>query len=462
MRPAPPRSLRATTLCVLLTACGAIAAAPPAQAVDWGRVQEEATGLLQRYVRIRSVNPPADTREAAAFLESILREEGIPVETFEPAPGRVNLLARIAARSGRTDAAAKPVMLLHHMDVVPVDPDRWPGNPFSGEVADGHLHGRGAVDMKGLGIVHLMAFLTLHRNRVPLTRDLLLLATADEETGGEWGARWMIGNHWEKMDPEYVFDEGGFGSRDVISADGRLTFGVAVAEKKILWIRVTVRGTAGHGSQPLEDNPNVLLARVLAAIAARPDVAQAGPVVREMEARLGALADNKFTRAIRRDTVSLTTLRSGVGDPPKVNVIPSLAQATIDCRLLPETDVDAFLADLRALAPDEGRLEIETIYRMDDTPVTPHDTPMFAALERAILARYPGATVTPMMLPYGTDSNTFRVRGARAYGINPMILDASIVASMHSDAERVPVAGLGDAVRVFHDLLRGCCAAPAP
>lgn len=450
------RAQRIATVAVCAAAVAFASLGATAADVDWAGVQKEAAALLQRYIRIQSVNPPADTREAAALLKGVLDAEGIEVETFEPAPGRVSLLARIPATEAPSGGKPRPLMLLHHMDVVPVDPAHWQEDPFSGAIHDSYLHGRGTADMKGVGVIHLMTLITLKRQKVPLARDIILTATADEETGGEWGARWLIANHWDRLNPEFVLDEGGFGARDILAADGRLAFGISVAEKRMLWLSLTAEGTAGHGSQPIPDNANVRLARALSAIAGRDAPASATPVIQEMTKRLGPLADNKFTRAIQRDTISITTLRSGVGEPPKVNVIPSTAVATLDCRLLPDTDPNRFLADLKALLPDGLRLEVD--YRMDEAPVTSYQTPMFAALEKAILKEHPGATVTPMQIPYGTDSNTFRVKGAMAYGLIPMLVDASIIASMHSDEEKIPVAELSRGVRILYNAVTDCCA----
>ena len=454
-----PRRLRAT----LSTALALAAASPAALAraerpIDWEAVSRQATDLLQSYIRIRSINPPADTAEAARFLEGVLRSEGIEARAYEAAPGKVNLMARL--RATRAPAGSAPlgaVLLLHHMDVVPVDPSRWRVDPFSGEVRDGYLYGRGSVDMKQVGVIHLLTLAALKRSEVPLKRDVVFLATADEETGGHQGARWMIEHHWDDLAPEYVLDEGGFGARDVLGAAGRLVFGVSVAEKKVLWLKLIATGTAGHGSQPTADNPNVLLARALSAIASRTGVGAVPPVVGELRARIGDLAVNKFTNAIQRDTVSITALRAGVGEPPKANVIPSSAEATLDCRLLPGTDPDAFLRDIEQALPDRQRMKLEVIYRMDETPVTPHQTALFAALEKAIRAEHPDAVVAPMLIPYGTDSNSFRVRGAKAYGLTPMVLDASIIASMHSDEERVPVAELVRGVRILYNGLKDFC-----
>jgi len=450
-RLAGPVTIALTLACFGL--CGPVRASEP----DWNAVSKEAVDLLGRYVRLRSVNPPADTAATAAFLKEILDREGIEAKLFESAPGKVNLLARLPATNPAPGAKPGALLLLHHMDVVPVDAARWPVDPFSGEIRDGYLYGRGSVDMKDIGVIHLLAMVNLKRQKVPLVRDVLLMASADEESGGEHGAKWMIEHHWADLAPEYVLDEGGFGARDVLAADGRLVFGVSVAEKKILWGRLVATGTAGHGSQPISDNANDALARALAAIASREETSGGNAVIDELTRRIGDLASNKFTNAIRSDTVSITTLRSGVGSPPKPNVIPSSAEATLDCRLLGDTDTDRFIAGLLETAGGGDRIRFETISRQDDTPVTPSDTPLFAAIERAIRAEYPQAVVAPMLIPYGTDSNAFRVKGAKAYGLTPMVLDASIIASMHSDAERVPVAELVRGVRIFYSMLTDFC-----
>src|SRR5688572_1351213 len=203
---------------MLLSGPAAAGGRPSPGDVDWEAVSRESVDLLRAYVRIPSVNPPADTRATAAFLKEILQREGIEARLFERVPGKVNLLARLKASPGQGIANAGPLLLLHHMDVVPVDAARWPVDPFGGEIKDGFIQGRGTADMKGVGILHLMVMLTLQRRHVPLSRDVLLMATADEETGGHDGARWMIEHLGDELRPEYVLDEGGFGSRDVMAA----------------------------------------------------------------------------------------------------------------------------------------------------------------------------------------------------------------------------------------------------
>jgi acetylornithine deacetylase/succinyl-diaminopimelate desuccinylase-like protein len=342
------------------------------------------------------------------------------------------------------------------MDVVPADASRWDVDPFGGEVRDGHIWGRGAMDMKGTGTLQLYAFLTLARQKVSLDRDVILMAVPDEEIGGGLGARYMIENHYQELDPEYVLDEGGFGTREVY-VDGRLVFGISVAEKQIVWLEATAEGVAGHGSQPNDQNPNDKLVKALSRFFAEPFPSASNPVLQALRSELGTLETNKFTNAIQNTTVSLTSLRSGVGDPPKMNVIPSIAKATLDSRLLPGTDADEWLSEVKSRLGEE--ISVTVVYQSDESVVTPHDTEMFQALAAAIRRHHPEAVVVPTPIPYGTDSNAFRHRGAKSYGILPVVLSSSIVSSMHSDAERIPVDQIESGIRIFYEALREVAAA---
>ena len=425
-----------------------------AQTIDWNAIGDEAITLLQEYVRIDTSNPPGDTRKAADFLAAIFEREGIPVTRYESAPGKAIVYARLKATT--SPAAGKPIVLLHHMDVVPADRSQWKIDPFAATIERGEMRARGALDMKSLGVAHLMAFLTLKRQHVPLTRDVILLAEPDEEIGGAMGARWMIANHFAELDPEYVLDEGGFGSADLF-APGKLVYGVAVAEKKILWLKVRATGVAGHGSQPHDQNPNDRLLRALARLlAATEGASPAGhesSLVETMKARVGTLAANKFTNAIQRSTIAVTWVRSGVGDPPKINVIPSVAEAGLDCRLLPGVTRDQWIAEVNRRLGDPS-LAIEVINESDDAIVSPYDSPLYRSLDAAIRRVHPNAIVTPMLIPYGTDSNAFRPRGVKSYGLFPAILSAETVASMHGDAERVPIDGVKESVQILYEALR--------
>jgi acetylornithine deacetylase/succinyl-diaminopimelate desuccinylase-like protein len=419
------------------------------QTTDWQAVEGEALKTLQAYVRINTSNPPGDVTKAADFLGDVLKREGIDVTRYESGPGRSILLARLKGNG----TGGKAILLESHMDVVPTDPTRWARDPFGAEIVDGRMWGRGTIDMKGIGTSYLYAFIMLHRLKVPLSRDVLLMFVPDEEVGGELGAAWMRKNHYDELDPEYVIDEGGFGSRDMFTA-GKLVFGISVAEKKIMWLRLRAEGVAGHGSQPNGQNPNEHLMQALSRLFAAPVAAAPFPVVDVMKQRIGGpLAANKFNNAIQQSTISLTSLRSGVGDPPKVNVIPSVAEATLDCRLLPGTTAEQWIKEVERRLADPT-ITIEVINAGEDSVVSPQDTPMYRALESAIKRQHPEAIVTPMTVPYGTDSNGFRPRGVKSYGIFTGIIPAASILSMHGDAEFMPVDALGPAIRILFEAVK--------
>jgi acetylornithine deacetylase/succinyl-diaminopimelate desuccinylase-like protein len=439
---------RWTILALGTLMCGLVSSVASAQAApDWQAVEAEAIRTIQAYVRINTSNPPGDVTKAADFLMGLLQREGIPVTRYESGPGRAIVLARL-----KGTGTAKPLLLLHHMDVVPTDPARWQHDPFGAEIVDGKIWGRGSIDMKGLGVVQLMAFLSLKRQNVPLTRDVILMAVPDEETGGTLGAAWMRTNHYQDIDPEFILDEGGFGSRDLF-APGKLVFGISVAEKKILWLKVRAEGVAGHGSQPHDQNPNDRLVRALGRLLGEPLPTSSFTVLDTMKSRVGSLAANKFNNAIQHSTISLTSLRSGVGDPPKVNVIPSVAEATLDCRVLPGTTKDQWLADIRRRRGDPW-ITIDIVYEGDDPIVTTQDSTFYRALEAAVKRRHPDAIVTPMVVPYGTDANGFRPRGVKSYGFTPVIVPAAAVMSMHGDAEFLPVDAVGPAIQILFEALK--------
>jgi acetylornithine deacetylase/succinyl-diaminopimelate desuccinylase-like protein len=412
--------------------------------------QDEITALLQQYVRIDTSNPPGNTSKAADFLTDVLKREGIAVTRYESEPGKSIVLARLKATV--SPPAGKAILLLHHMDTVPADRTQWKTDPFSATIQNDELWGRGAMDMKGQGVAQLAAFLRLKRERVPLTRDVILLAEPDEEIGGAGGARWMIANHYTELDPEFVIDEGGFGSRDLFSA-GKLVYGISVAEKKLIWLKVRAEGVAGHGSQPHDQNPNDRLARALGRLLGQPMPSGDFSVLKTMTSRVGTFAPNKFTNAITHSTISLTWMRSGVGDPPKINVIPSVAEAGLDCRVMPGTTRDQWLEEIRRRLGDPT-LTLEVVNESDDPVVTPQDTTIYRAIEKAIQQRHPDAIVTPMLIPYGTDSNAFRPKGAKSYGIFPAILPADVVSQMHGDAEHMPLAAVREAADVLFEALK--------
>ena len=429
---------------ILLLAAGLASAAEP----DWKRLEKEALDFLQQYVRVESIDPPADTRAAANLVKGLLERHGIAARLVPSGPGgQVNLLVRIPGR----DRTKKPLLLLNHLDVVPVDRKAWQLDPFAAIIRDGDIWGRGTMDMKGIGAQHMMALVALKEAGITPARDIVMLSTADEENDGTWGIRWMVANQFREIDAEYVLDEGGFGTRDIL-AQGKLVFGIAVGEKQTVWLRLRAQGTAAHGSQPIPDNANLTLLRAIDKALALPP-AKPHPVVAEMIRAIGGpLAKNRYTNAIQGNTASLTTLSAGVGSPAKVNVIPSVAEATIDCRLLPGVNAPEFISEMKARINDP-RVTIQMINSPDDPGASSSRTPLFEAIRKAILKSHPDAIVTPMLVPHGTDSVKLRKKGITAYGLTPMVLDMSQALSMHSDREHIPVAEYLKGMRIVYDVL---------
>ncbi|HLJ47072.1 MAG TPA: M20/M25/M40 family metallo-hydrolase [Bryobacteraceae bacterium] len=431
-------------LSVLLT-LGVCCAAEP----DWPALEQHALEFLQSYVRIPSISPPSDTAAAARLLQAELERNGLQPHLYVSGPiGQTNLIVRLKGR----DSSRKPLLLLNHLDVVPVDAKAWKVDPFGAAIQDGYIWGRGTYDMKGIGVMQLMSLIALHNAGITPSRDIVMLSTADEEMGGQYGIQWMIAHHFDEIDAEYVLDEGGIGSREVL-APGKLMFGISVGDKIVFWLRLRAHGTAGHGSQPIPDNANVILMHAIEKAIALPEGGKQNPVVEEMRrAAGGPMATNKFTSAIQRNTISLTTLTSGVGSPPKSNVIPSVAEATLDCRLLPGTNAEEFVSEMKARINDP-RVQVEVITQAPDPPLSRSDTSLFATMREALLHYNPGAVVTPMLVPFGTDSAYLQMRGVTAYGFTPMVIDAATAATMHSDSERIPVSEFHKGLRIYYEVL---------
>ena len=417
---------------------------------DWPAVESHAVDLLRQYVQIKSVNPPADTRAAAKLLAGEFHAAGLEAKTYESdSPGKVNLLVRLAGQ----DRSKKPLLLLNHMDVVPVDPARWNKQPFGAEIIDGALWGRGSLDMKSTGVAELTALIQMKKLGIVPPRDILFLSTCDEESDGLHGAGWMIANHWQELNPEFVLDEGGIGSGDLYSTS-KTVFGISVGDKQVLWLKMRAAGTSGHASQPIPENANdILMAAIQKAKEFKP-TGKPNAVIEQMRSSIGTFAPNKFMNAVVKNTMSLTTLRSGVGDPPKVNVIPSVAEATLDCRLLPGQNAEEFVSEIKARVND-SRITFEQLSHPADPGPSRTDTPLFQALVKAIHAQHPDAVVVPTIIPYGTDTQKFRLKGVIGYGLMPFRVDAATIATMHSDSERVPLDEFKKGLHIYFGILSG-------
>jgi acetylornithine deacetylase/succinyl-diaminopimelate desuccinylase-like protein len=424
--------------------------------------------LLRRYLQIDTTVPPGNERRGALFYKEILDREGIASEIDEFAPGRANLLATL-----KGSGAKRPLILMNHIDVVPADPSRWSAPPFSGLAKDGFLWGRGAQDMKSEGILQLLALIRAKREGLPLDRDILFLATADEEAGfaGALRALSQAGFRDRLENAEYLITEGG---ENISDASGRpLYFGVATAEKGPFWLTLRTTGTPGHGSRPIADSALNRLVRALERVrqhktrlSVLPSVQkffrdQAGTAsgpraawYRDLRKALldpataEALYEDRDVSALLRNTISITVVRAGY----KTNVIPGTAEAELDVRLLPGEDPQAFLAELRRVI-DDPKLEIVPPEGFRTPNESRADTELFRTIERVLGRHYPGVVVTTKMLTGATESVLFRPLGIVCYGFTPLITSSDESATAHGDDERINEQTIRRSTGIFYEVV---------
>ena len=448
----------------------AVAQNPEPHPLDWNAITSETRQILEDYLRINTTNPPGNEMKAALFLKGILEKEGFVVQLLdstELGPGRVNLYTRLKGNGSK-----KAIALVHHMDVVPASAQFWDVDPFSGAVKDGYIWGRGALDMKGDGIMHLMAMIALKRAGVQLNRDIVFIGNSDEELGST-GALVFVKNHSDLVkDVEFLVTEGG----DNSVVNGKLRyFGIGVAEKRTFWQRLTVKGVPSHGSRPTKQNPVPKLVAALDRIAhyetplhVTPgvdkyfrDISHMYPepkktwlsnvavALKNPAAREWILSD-VYWNATLRNTISLT----GLSGSNKTNVIPPEASAELDVRLLPDQNPDSVLATLKKVAGDTA-VHFQTLI----VPKTPLESPVNSdfvrAVERASHDRDPNVFVTTPMLTGATDRPIYQSVGIKAYGLDPFKVEtAESQRGVHGNNERLSVENVGFGVRYVYDILR--------
>ena len=442
-----------------------------ARPIDWDALARESQTVLADYLRVNTTNPPGNELLGARFLKAILDREGIEaqiLDTTEIGPNRANLYARL-----RGNGSKKAIALVHHIDVVPVNPSSWSVDAFSGTTKDGYIWGRGAIDMKGNGIVQLMAMIALKRSGVPLTRDIVFIGNSDEELGST-GAIIFVQRHPELLrDVEYLITEG---ADNVLDSTGKVMyFAVGVAEKRTFWQRLTVNGVPSHGSRPTKQNPVPKLVAALYKISQYESPLRVTPGVDKFfrdiartfaepqrtwlsnvrvalenpRAREWILSDVTWN-AILRNTISLT----GLTGSNKINVIPAVATAEIDVRLLPDQDTAEFMRTLQRIVGDTA-VHFTHLGNTKAPLESPIDTDLFRAMERAAHDREPGAFLTTPMETAATDRPTYRKLGITTYGFSPFkIPRVEIQRGMHGNDERLSVDNVGYGVRFYYDILR--------
>jgi acetylornithine deacetylase/succinyl-diaminopimelate desuccinylase-like protein len=446
-----------------VTTAGRARAAEP----DWAAAEAELEAILAELVAIDTHYPPGNEVRVCEALRARLEREGIGCQIVEPESTRGSLVARLPG-SGKK----RPLLVMGHTDVVGVDPEAWSMDPFQLTERDGFYYGRGVIDDKGMVAAEALVLLLLKRSGVELSRDVIFLAEADEESGGKWGIEWLLAHRRELVDAEFALNEGG----RIALKDGKVAWvGLQSAEKRSVSLDLTARGTSGHGSVPRPDNAVARLARAIDRIQSasfpmkltpetRAFLSAVAPTEEPMRAAaMRELADSKrgqdaaaivsedlVYNAMLHNTISPTMLEAGI----KSNVIPSTAKGTINVRLLPGEDLDAFLAQLETIIDDDGiEISYHTTAPNPEAPSSPFEGTLVDAVRAASERHFPGAAVVPLLSTGATDSADLRRAGIPAYGllIFPLTLDDA--ARMHGDEERMPVESLGKGLRLLYDVV---------
>jgi acetylornithine deacetylase/succinyl-diaminopimelate desuccinylase-like protein len=443
--------------------------------ISWDAEVAETVNNLSHLIQMETVNPPGNELPAILLVKDILDRAGVPDESYtivESAPGRVNLVARL-----RGDGLERPLMLSGHVDVVPVEREHWSHDPFGGEVIDGVVWGRGALDMKGFLAMYLQIFLMLFRQKTPLKRDVILAAIADEEAGFTHGSQFLVEKHRDLIDAEYAITEGG--AMTLHLGKTRL-YPIQVAEKSVCWLRMRTKGKPGHGSIPHADNAVFHLAQALAKIyraghlpvhitptfqammsSAGGQISFAGRMATKalQSPGLVALAINRlkgpprnFLNALTTNTVSATMLEAG----SKVNVIPSSAEVALDCRLVPGQTAEGVMREIKAIV-GEG-VELEVVYTSGGAEFST-ETPLYKIMETATRTMDPGGIVIPMLMPGATDASQYRRSGMTIYGFTPGILpaDMPIMSMAHGHDERIPIAYIESGLPALWEVVNQFC-----
>src|SRR5271157_4419515 len=438
-------------------------------------VEDEVSSFLSGLINKNTTNPPGNEIVAAKYVSESLKQDGFKCELFESSAGRGNVVTRLRGSSGKPS-----LLLLSHLDVVAADPKEWSVDPFSGVIKDGFVWGRGALDMKGMTAIEVMALKLLKRSGVKLKGDVILAATADEEKGGEAGAGWLVQNHPDKIQADYVLNEGGGLSMDI---DGKHMFTINTAEKGILWLKIKAGGTPGHGSIPgAADNAILRMNRVVEKLGSyRPepslvttvkqlltsltksskfrdlsillrDLSKSDQVLDTLAQKDKHLAEE--LRACLRMTATPTIIRGGV----KENIIPSECEAVFDCRILPGQSINETIDLIKTLLNKVGldKLSFEFIQAHDGSEST-INSPLYRVINDVLKEFEPTCGVTPTLTTGGTDSRFFRETGSVCYGFQPMIPDEpndQLEKRMHGIDERITIENLVYGTSILYETVK--------
>jgi acetylornithine deacetylase/succinyl-diaminopimelate desuccinylase-like protein len=434
--------------------------------MNWDQLLNEAIKYLRGYLKIETINPPGNEIKGAKFFKRIFDKESISCQLYESSPGRGNLLAVL-----KGSGAKGPILLLNHMDVVPVEKGQWEVDPFAGVIKDEYLYGRGTLDNKSMGIVEMMALLILKREKALLKRDILFFGAADEETGGRWGMQWAIENIPFLRNCEYALNEGGYIILNEAGIADR--YEISNGQKVIFQLQLKAKGTSGHGSMPHSDNPNVKLVNALGSATKWETPFNLLPVVKEYFLKMAPkqspdkknffediekgltdpsfsdwLTSNPIYNAMIRDTISLTILQGG----SKANVIPSESTATLDCRLIPGSSKENFLKELQSRLGD--KIEVEVKSESQSLPPSPLDTDLFRTIQKYATENDSDCPVVPYLLAGATDSRFLREKGIITYDFCPFRLMEKEILRVHGNNERIAIENLKFGMKMLVDILK--------
>jgi len=441
--------------------------------INWALVEKKAGELLGEYIRINTTNPPGNETAGAIFLKHHLLRYGFESQILEAEPGRGNLISIWKGKGEKP-----PLLLLNHIDVVPVEEDKWKNFPFSGKEINEEIWGRGSLDCKSLGITQLMVLSLLKESGFTPKRDIIFAATADEEAGSSKGIGWLVENHYDLLTAGFVINEGGgYG----IALNGKNLYLCQVAEKGVLWIRITFFGEAGHASIPTEKNCVVEMGKTIAAIN------EYHPPLKRTNLTLSFMESLKTTGNLKGSIdkiLDANTHKSGLKEikdkglrnvitamlhntfvptvatgGKKINVIPSECSCEIDCRMLPGDTPKSIVKEIKGLIPKTCDYKIEIIAESNPTLSSP-DTLLYKLLEKSLLKHDPKAELVPIISSGATDSRFFRQKGAQAYGFFPIQVGSSMndyLKGIHGHNERISLLNLSFAIKVLFDTVREFC-----
>jgi acetylornithine deacetylase/succinyl-diaminopimelate desuccinylase-like protein len=423
--------------------------------------RDEAVKYLSELVKIDTSNPPGNETRAAEYIKGVLAAEGIPAQIYESAPGRGNLVARLKGNGKKP-----PLLLMAHLDVVGVERDKWTVDPFGAVIKDGYLYGRGAIDDKSMDAANLEVFLMLHRLKVPLDRDVILLSEAGEEGTTQFGIDFMVQKHWDEIACEYALNEGG----NMPEEHGKVQYvAVSTTQKVPRGFSLVAHGTSGHGSAPRVDNSIAHLAAAVdkaatweapmrlnettrrffqqMALISPPDEAQIFAHIEDPAAQKKLHAAQPAYYSMLRTSLVPTIIKGGF----RSNVIPADAEARFDVRALPDEDMNALKASLTKLFNDPAItiVDAENANQRPATPPSGLDTDGFHALEHAQQKIFPGVPTIPIMQVGATDSAQLRTRGVKAYDIGT-VMSADDVKRIHGNDERIEITGFGKFVEFLY------------